>query len=199
MNRKFKGIWIPNYIWLSKNLTLQEKVFLVEIDSLDNNGGCYANNSYFGKFFGLSNTRVSLVIKSLIEKGYVTSNINQEQGNKRILKTSLTKHKDPIKQKLKHNNTITKTNNKEKEKLFEIFWKLYDKPVSKKPAKDKFLKLSIEDCTKCVDVAPVYVRNTPDKKFRKHAVTWLNQECFNDEFDDKTDGISNGKLKGMIL
>ena len=131
MNRKFKGIWIPNYIWLSKNLTLQEKVFLVEIDSLDNNGGCYANNSYFGKFFGLSNTRVSLVIKSLIEKGYVISNINQEQGNKRILKTSLTKHKDPIKQKLKHNNTVIKTNNKEKEKLFEIFWKLYDKPVSK--------------------------------------------------------------------
>jgi|TARA_R100000482_G_scaffold124933_2_gene80061 DNA-binding MarR family transcriptional regulator len=199
MNRKFKGIWIPNYIWLSKNLTLQEKVFLVEIDSLDNNGGCYANNSYFGKFFGLSNTRVSLVIKSLIEKGYVISNINQEQGNKRILKTSLTKHKDPIKQKLKHNNTITKTNNKEKEKLFEIFWKLYDKPVSKKPAKDKFLKLSIEDCNKCIDVAPVYVRNTPDKKFRKHAVTWINQECFNDELDDKTDGISNGKLKGMIL
>ena len=63
----------------------------------------------------------------------------------------------------------------------------------------KFLKLSIEDCTKCVDVAPVYVRNTPDKKFRKHAVTWLNQECFNDEIEVKNDGISNGNLKGMIL
>jgi len=200
MNRKFKGIWIPNYIWLSNNLTLQEKVFLVEIDSLNNNGGCYASNSYFGKFFGLSNTRVSLVIKSLIEKGYVISNINQEQGNKRILKTCLTKVKDPIKQKLKHNNTVIKTDNNEKEKLFEIFWKLYDKSVSKKPAKDKFLKLSIEDCKKCINVTPLYVRSTPDKKFRKHAVTWLNQECFNDEIEDiNTGGISNGNLKGMIL
>lgn len=199
MNRKFKGIWIPNYIWLSKNLTLQEKIFLVEIDSLDNNGGCYANNSYFGKFFGLSNTRVSLVIKSLIDKGYVTSTINQKQGNKRILNTSLTKRKDPIKQNLKHNNTVIKTNNKEKERLFEIFWKIYDKPVSKKPAKDKFLKLSIEDCNKCIDVTPMYVQSTPDKKFRKHAVTWLNQECFNDDYTINNGQISSGKLKGMVL
>jgi hypothetical protein len=35
-NRDFKGIWIPKEIWLSKDLTLQEKVFYVEIDSLDN-------------------------------------------------------------------------------------------------------------------------------------------------------------------
>jgi DNA-binding MarR family transcriptional regulator len=201
MNRKFKGIWIPNYIWLSKDLTLQEKVFLVEIDSLDNNcGGCYANNSYFGKFFELSNTRVSLVIKSLIEKGYVTSIINQSEGNKRYLKTSLTKVKYPIQQKLKHSNTVNNTINKEKEKLFETFWQIYDKTASKKPAKDKFLKLSIEDCKKCVNITPLYVRNTPDKKFRKNAVTWLNQECFNDEIEDvNTGGISNGNLKGMIL
>ena len=99
MKRKFKGIWIPNYVWLSKDLTLQEKVFLVEIDSLDNNGGCYASNAYFGKFFGLSTTRVSLVIKSLIDKGYVASTIKQDEGNKRLLKTSLTKVKNPIHQK----------------------------------------------------------------------------------------------------
>jgi hypothetical protein len=173
----------------------------VEIDSLDNNcGGCYANNSYFGKFFELSNTRVSLVIKSLIEKGYVTSIINQSEGNKRYLKTSLTKVKYPIQQKLKHSNTVNNTINKEKEKLFETFWQIYDKTASKKPAKDKFLKLSIEDCKKCVNITPLYVRNTPDKKFRKNAVTWLNQECFNDEIEDvNTGGISNGNLKGMIL
>jgi len=36
MKRDFKGIWIPKEIWLNENLTLQEKVFLVEIESLDN-------------------------------------------------------------------------------------------------------------------------------------------------------------------
>ena len=197
--RKFKGIWIPAEIWESKNLTLQEKVFLVEIDSLDNDKGCYANNNYFANFFGLSTTRVSLVINSLIKKGFVTSTILQSEGNKRTLKTSLTKVKNPLPQKLKHNNTVNKKDNKEKERLFEIFWNIYDKPVSKKPAKDKFLKLKIEECLKCVEVVPLYVKATPDKKFRKHVSTWLNQECWNDEYNDNNGGIANGNLKGMIL
>lgn len=57
MERAFKGVWIPANIWLSKNITLQEKVFLAEIDSLDNKDGCYASNSYFANFFGLSRNR----------------------------------------------------------------------------------------------------------------------------------------------
>ena len=36
MERAFKGIWIPAEIWLSKELKIMEKLFLVEIDSLDN-------------------------------------------------------------------------------------------------------------------------------------------------------------------
>jgi hypothetical protein len=166
---------------------------------LDNNGGCYANNSYFGKFFELSNTRVSLVISSLINKGYVISNVNQSEGNKRLLKTSLIKFKDPIQQKLKHNNTINNKDNKQKSELFETFWGLYEKPIGKKIAKQKFLSLSLDDCKKAINVAPTYIKATPDRKFRKHASTWLNQECFNDEYDSDTGGISSGKLKGMVL
>tara|TARA_R110000803_G_scaffold137211_1_gene204187 strand:- start:1236 stop:1850 length:615 start_codon:yes stop_codon:yes gene_type:complete len=204
MKRKFKGIWIPAEVWESPELTLQEKVFLVEIDSLNNERGCYANNNYFGKFFGLSATRVSLVIGSLIKKGYVTSTILQSEGNKRILKTSLTKVKDPIQQSLKHNNTVSSTtnnkDNKEKEEIFELFWNIYDKPVSKKPAKEKFLKLTLADCKKCLSSVPLYVKSSPDKKYRKHALTWLNQECFNDEIELAAQGgITTGKLKGMIL
>ena len=40
--RAFKGIWIPKEIWLSQDLTMQEKIMLVEIDSLDNESGCFA-------------------------------------------------------------------------------------------------------------------------------------------------------------
>ncbi len=113
MKREFQGIWIPAEIWLSESLTLQEKIFLVEIKSLDTKEkGCYANNHYFANFFGISKTRVSLVIKSLVEKGFITSLINVEEGNKRILKTCITKVKDPLKQKLIYNNTINNTTNK---------------------------------------------------------------------------------------
>ncbi len=70
-NRKFLGIWIPAELWLSSELSLQEKVFLVEINSLDNENGCYATNDYFSKFFGLSKNRCSEVIKGLESKGLI--------------------------------------------------------------------------------------------------------------------------------
>ena len=91
MNRDFKGVWIPRSIWLSKNLSLQEKVFLIEIESLDNEekGGCYAGNKYFSEFFGLSESRVSSIIKTLVDKKVITRKITRTQtGSIRFLKVS---------------------------------------------------------------------------------------------------------------
>tara|TARA_R110002049_G_scaffold309180_1_gene518103 strand:- start:4952 stop:5662 length:711 start_codon:yes stop_codon:yes gene_type:complete len=129
MSRDFKGIWIPKEIWLSKDLTLQEKVFLVEISSLDNSKGCYANNKYFSDFFGISKTRVSLVIKSLVDKKYITSKIIYKEGSKQILnrvlnisyRPYLTKVKEPTQQKLKDNNTVNNTVNKISKKTEIVF------------------------------------------------------------------------------
>lgn len=87
--RKFKGIWIPKEIWLTNDLTLQEKVILVEIDSLDDEEtGCYASNKYFSKFFNLTNGRVSQIIKSLKEKGYldVTLHYSGNEITERVIK-----------------------------------------------------------------------------------------------------------------
>lgn len=72
-NRGFKGVWIPKEIWLDENLTVQEMVFMVEIDSLDQSKGCYASNAHFADFFGLSKSRSSEVIKQLEHKGYITT------------------------------------------------------------------------------------------------------------------------------
>lgn len=71
--RDFKGVWIPAKIWLSKELTLQEKVMMVEIDSLAScpKRGCWAGNEHFADFFGLSKSRVSEVISSLAKKGFI--------------------------------------------------------------------------------------------------------------------------------
>ena len=119
MNRDFKGIWIPKEIWLNKDLTMQEKIFFVEINSLDNDKGCFASNGYFADFFGISKTRVSLVIKNLIKKKAITSTIIYKEGTKQILKRVLnicyigylTKVIEPIQQKLKDNNTVNNTTN----------------------------------------------------------------------------------------
>lgn len=83
--REFKGIWIFVEIWLFKDFILQEKVFLVEIDSFDNDEGCWVNNEYFVNFFGIFKVCVSKVINFLKEKGKIFCVIIEEKGNKRIL------------------------------------------------------------------------------------------------------------------
>ena len=85
-NRAFKGIWIPKEIWLSTDLKVMEKLVLVEIDSLDNEEGCFASNDHFSKFFSLSKNRCSEIIKSLEKKGYITIEYVYQQGSKAISK-----------------------------------------------------------------------------------------------------------------
>ena len=89
MNRGFKGIWIPREIWVSKELSMQEKIFLAEIHSLDNENGCIASNAYFAQFFGLSKSRVSAIISSLCKKGYCEVNLTykaNKEVDKRVIR-----------------------------------------------------------------------------------------------------------------
>jgi hypothetical protein len=87
MNRDFKGVWIPKEVWMDEKLSWMEKLFLVEVDSLNAEKGCFASNAYFGEFFQLSNSRVSEIIKSLVSKGYITTFLIYEgkQVKQRIL------------------------------------------------------------------------------------------------------------------
>ena len=139
-NRKFLGIWIPKEIWLSDKLTMQEKIFFVEIQSLDNEQGCFAANRYFADFFNISISRASQVIGQLVKKGFIISkNIKFKQVDgsykeKRILKV---KHNNPLEnlktpfrkpketlektsipplENATHNNTISNTINNTKER-----------------------------------------------------------------------------------
>ena len=72
LKRGFKGVWIPAEIWLNYDLNIMEKAFFMEIDSLDNEDGCFASNDHFSKFSGLSKSRCSEIIKSLEKKGAIT-------------------------------------------------------------------------------------------------------------------------------
>ena len=86
MKRDFKGIWIPKEIWLNEDLSIMEKLFLIEIDSLDNEKGCYASNEHFSNFFGLSKNRCTEIIKSLEKKGLISIELQREAGKKNISK-----------------------------------------------------------------------------------------------------------------
>lgn len=79
------------------------------------------------------------------------------------------------------------------EQLFDTFWNTYDKKIDSKKCKDKFFKLSQNDINKILDVVSDYVKSTPDKKFRKNPITWLNGNCWNDEINTNLNIFNNGK------
>ena len=70
-NRDFKGVWIPQEIWLCKDLTAIDKVLLTEIYSLDNEQHCTAGNDYLAEFCGVSEATITRSIKKLINLGYI--------------------------------------------------------------------------------------------------------------------------------
>tara|TARA_R110000851_G_scaffold1626_4_gene6365 strand:- start:255 stop:977 length:723 start_codon:yes stop_codon:yes gene_type:complete len=88
--RDFKGVWIPKEIWMNKDLTIMQKLFLVEINSLDNDSGCFAGNAHFVDMFELSKQRCSQIINSLAEKEYINIKLiyNGKQIQKRIIRVS---------------------------------------------------------------------------------------------------------------
>lgn len=179
MERSFKGIWIPAEIWLNEDLSIQEKVFLVEIDSLDNEEGCFASNDYFSKFFKLSKNRCSEIIKGLETKGLLNISYKYKEGTKsiekRIIKvvvksnTSYSENRLSYSEKCEDNNTFNNTNNnvhskKEDEALAEEIWKLYPHKKGKSIAIKKIpsivKSIGKEKLIECIDNYKKYIAST---------------------------------------
>lgn len=71
---------------------------------------------------------------------------------------------------------------KEKELYsFDRFWDLYGKKQDKDKCSKKWDKLKEEEKHKAMNVIQNYVLSTPDVKFRKNPLTWLNGKCWEDE------------------
>ena len=65
---------------------------------------------------------------------------------------------------------------------FERAWDLYQKKVGlKEKLRAKWNKLSLKDRKAAIEHIPLYVQSTPDKTYRKHFQTYLNQRSWEDE------------------
>jgi len=74
------------------------------------------------------------------------------------------------------------------ENNFNIFWTVYDKKIDRNRCFEKWKKIfkgQILNFDFIIEGAKIYVKNTPDPKFRKNPLTWLNGNCWEDEI--KTD------------
>lgn len=119
--REFKGIWFPADVWLDERLTALDKFILMEIDSLDNDDGCYASNEHLAKFCQCSQTKVSTTISRLRNIGYIE--VASFDGRKRVLHSCLSfsvgqtfKKCKPDSQNLKE-RIVEETTSKEEEHI----------------------------------------------------------------------------------
>jgi len=64
--------------------------------------------------------------------------------------------------------------------LFSKFWELYGKKIDRHKCQLKWDKLEYSVCEKIIQAVPVYVAQTPDEKFRKNPLTFLNGQTWED-------------------
>jgi hypothetical protein len=205
VERAFKGIWIPKEIWLDKELTVLEKIFLVEIDSLDNKDGCWASNKYFSEFFGVTKGRCTQIIKSLETKKFITITLEREGKviTKRVIKvvnklnTPSKKIKQGYLENDEENNTSinnTKDNtsspNESVDSDFDKLWALYPRKEGKKAALKKYkevIKKGTATNKQIQDGIVAYKRHLKaegiEQRFIKQGGTYFNGECWNDQYE----------------
>ena len=88
MERIVKGIWIPIEIWEANDLSWNEKILLMEIDSFTSEGkDCFISDEYVAELLKLSARQASRLMSDLINKGYVAR--TRFDGRKRYVASTL--------------------------------------------------------------------------------------------------------------
>ena len=107
---------------------------------------------------------------------------NNIKGNNQHTIGHMTSHME------NENEDVNRNINKVKiiDTLFEEFWDLYDYKKSRDKAEKAWKTLNQEEKALALQYAPVYAQSTPDKQFRKHPTTYLNNKSFNDEIIERT-------------
>lgn len=89
--QKLKGLWIPADILLNKNLSDKEKIVLSMILYLsEEKRSCFASNKYIANIVNVTPERVSKIISSLKDKGYVKVKLKYKTDSKEIEERQIT-------------------------------------------------------------------------------------------------------------
>lgn len=86
--RLVKGIWIPIEIWEAEDLSWNEKILLMEIDSFTSQGkDCFISDERVAEILGVGIRSASTMVANLINKGYIKK--TRFDGRKRYLESTL--------------------------------------------------------------------------------------------------------------
>jgi hypothetical protein len=93
--RIIKGIWIPIEIWEAEDLSWNEKILLMEIDSFTTKGkDCFISDERVANMLNTSTRNASRMMTNLIEKGYVIR--TKFDGRRRFVESCLGAAASPI-------------------------------------------------------------------------------------------------------
>lgn len=104
---------------------------------------------------------------------------NAKSTKKESTSKAYAQHMETETETINENKTINKI--KILDSQFENWWIWYDYKISKDKAKKAWDKLNDEEKNIALEKVAEYIESTPDKSFRKHPTTYLNQKSFNDE------------------
>jgi len=220
MDRDFRGIWIPADLWLTKELTVGEKLMYVEIESLSRlQRGCFASNAHFAEMFQISPTRASEIISSLSSKGFVMVE-QKRQGVRTVqrvirvvprfgtssenLKNPFGKSEEGSSENLKGKNTYINNTNSLKtlvsDDRFAEFWKQYPNKKAKASAEKRWNKIKPDEQTFSLIMSGLSRHKSSrawlkdNGEFIPHPATWLNER----RWEDETESPANpGKHSGF--
>ncbi len=83
--RDFKGIWIPERLYLSPDLSPREKFLLIEIYSLtQKDKGCFASNKHFANFIGLKENSIQKMLLKFEQLGLIERIFEYKENTKEI-------------------------------------------------------------------------------------------------------------------
>ena len=89
--QKLKGLWIPAEILLNEDLSDKEKIILSIILYLsEETKSCFASNKYIANIVNVTHERVSKIISSLKDKGYVSVKLKYKTDSKEIEERQIT-------------------------------------------------------------------------------------------------------------
>ena len=192
---------------LDKDIKNELGLLLIISSLCADKGYCYATNTFLGELFNIPEQTVSRKLKILEEKKYITIEYKKrgcEIINRYIRLTKMLIHdyqkcEPTINKNVKENNISinnTNINNNIYEQEFERLWVIYPKKQGKKDALKHFIKarkqgIDFDIILKGVENYNEYIKKKKiTQQYIKQGSTWFNQNCWEDDYTVKDEGIT---------
>ncbi len=86
----FTSVQVPVEIWFHKELTAIDKILLTEIVNLVKaNNNCFKSNQAFSELLGVSKDRVTRLLSSLKDRGFIEIKMEYKTGTKQIIRRTV--------------------------------------------------------------------------------------------------------------